>query len=187
MAKNLHFLTSAMLILLILSTAKSENFSRKLSPDSQGLKKEKLTHLHFYLHDIVTSKNPTAIPITKPGITNSSTNFGEVFMADDPLTVEPDINSKLVGRAQGMYAFASQTEFGLLMVFNLVFSEGKYNGSTLSLLGHNAIFSGVREMPIVGGSKIFRFARGYALAKTHTIDLKTKNGIEEYNVYVLHY
>ncbi|KAJ9184655.1 hypothetical protein P3X46_004359 [Hevea brasiliensis] len=187
MAKNLHFLTSAMLILLILSTAKSESFSRKLSPEAQGLKKEKLTHLHFYFHDIITSKNPTAVPITKPGITNSSTDFGTVFMADDPLTVEPDINSKLVGRAQGIYASASQTEIGFLMVFNLVFSEGKYNGSTLSLLGHNAIFSGVREMPIVGGSKIFRFARGYALAKTHTIDLKTNNAIVEYNVYVLHY
>lgn len=187
MAKSLHFLISSLLILLTLPTSKSESFSRKLSSQTLGLTNEKLTHLHFYFHDILTSKNPTAVPITNPGITNSSTHFGEAFMADDPLTVDPDINSKLVGRAQGIYASASQTDIGFLMVFNLVFLEGKYNGSTLSLLGHNAIFSGVREMPIVGGSKIFRFARGYALAKTHNVDLKTNNAIVEYNVYVFHY
>ncbi|WCJ34060.1 Disease resistance-responsive (dirigent-like protein) family protein [Euphorbia peplus] len=108
-------------------------------------------------------------------------------MADNPLTLKPDINSKLVGKAQGFYGSASQSDFDFLMIFNLVFTEGKFNGSSLSLLGHNAIFSGVREMPIVGGSKIFRFARGYALAKTHTFDLTTNNAIVEYDVYVLHY
>ncbi|XP_050229003.1 dirigent protein 22-like [Mercurialis annua] len=187
MAETLiHFLTSTVLIFLFLSPAQSHSFSKRLSPDTIGLKKEKLTHLHFYFHDIITSKNPTAIPVTKPE-TNSSTLFGTIFVADDPLTVEPDINSKLVGKAQGMYGSASQTDVEFFMVFNFVFTEGKFNGSTLSLLGHNAIFSGVREMTIVGGSKVFRFARGYAQAKTHTIDLKTNNAIVEYNVYVFHY
>ncbi|EEF24450.1 dirigent protein 22 [Ricinus communis] len=186
MAQTLHFLTSTTLILIFLSTTKSHSFSRKLSPESIGLKQEKLTHLHFYFHDIITSKNPTAIPVTKPG-TNSSTLFGTIFIADDPLTAGPDINSKRIGNAQGMFASASQTDVEFLMVFNFVFTEGKYNGSTLSLLGHNAIFSGVREMSIVGGSRVFRFARGYAQARTHTIDLKTNNAIVEYNVYVFHY
>ncbi|KDP34474.1 hypothetical protein JCGZ_12757 [Jatropha curcas] len=108
-------------------------------------------------------------------------------MADDPQTMEPDINSKLVGKAQGIYASASQSEIGFLMIFNFVFLEGKYNGSTLSLLGHNAILSGVREMPIVGGSRVFRFARGYAQARTHVFDPKTLTAVVEYDVYVSHY
>ncbi|WCJ34061.1 Disease resistance-responsive (dirigent-like protein) family protein [Euphorbia peplus] len=184
MSKTLSFFL--LTIFLFSAFAKSETFSKKLSPKSLGLKDEKLTHLHFYFHDTVTSKTPTAIPVTKPS-SNSSTLFGTVFMADDPLTLKPDINSKLVGKAQGFYGSASQSDIEFVMVFNLVFTEGKFNGSSVSLLGHNAIFSGVREMSIVGGSKVFRFARGYALAKTHTIDLSTNNAIVEYNVYVMHY
>ncbi|KAG0495391.1 hypothetical protein HPP92_000082, partial [Vanilla planifolia] len=37
---------------------------------------------------------------------------------------------------------------GLLMIMNFFFSYGKYNGSTLAILGRNEIFSEVREMPI---------------------------------------
>ncbi|MBA0830758.1 hypothetical protein Goarm_015267, partial [Gossypium armourianum] len=164
------------------------SFSNILSPKKFGLKREKLTHLHFYFHDIVSSRNPTAIPVASAASTNKShTGFGVVMMADDPLTAAPDPNSKLVGKAQGIYASAAQDEVGLLMVMNLAFMEGKYNGSSLSLLGRNTVFSRVREMPIVGGSGLFRFARGYAQAKTHTLDLKTGNAVVEYNVYVFHY
>ncbi|XVF75965.1 hypothetical protein PTKIN_Ptkin13bG0229600 [Pterospermum kingtungense] len=104
---------------------------------------------------------------------------------DDPLTIKPDVNSKIVGRAQGIYAFASQSDFSFLMVLNFVFTEGKYNGSTLSVLGSDHIPFKVREMPIVGGSGVFRFARGYAQARTY--DDRVLHTIEEYNVYVFHY
>ena len=114
----------------------------------------------------------------------SATVFGAVLMMDDPLTVGPEPSSKLVGRAQGIYASASQEEMALLMVLNFAFMEGKYNGSTLSVLGRNTIFSKVREMPIVGGSGLFRFARGYAQARTRTFNLDV---VVEYNVYVFHY
>ncbi|EXB86887.1 hypothetical protein L484_007310 [Morus notabilis] len=165
-----------------------KKFSRKLSLKELWFKREKLSHLHFYFHDIVGGKNPTAIQIAGPPVTNaSSTFFGLVTAIDDPLTVGPEPNSKQLGRAQGLYASASQSEVGLMMVLNYVFTEGKYNGSTLSILGRNAAFSAVREMPIVGGSGLFRFARGYAQARTHKFDLKTGDAVVEYNVYVLHY
>ncbi|KAI3683653.1 hypothetical protein L1987_84165 [Smallanthus sonchifolius] len=99
------------------------------------------------------------------------------MMMDDPLTVGPEPGSKLVGRAQGMYASADLKELGLLMVLNYYFTEGKYNGSTLSILGRNSAFTPVREMPVVGGTGIFRFARGYAQAKTHSVDFKRGNAV----------
>ncbi|MBA0716534.1 hypothetical protein Gotri_019565, partial [Gossypium trilobum] len=46
----------------------------------------------------------------------TATSFGTTFMVDDPLTEKPKPTSKLVGRAQGIYAFASQSDLGLLMV-----------------------------------------------------------------------
>nr|CAN61168.1 hypothetical protein VITISV_038109 [Vitis vinifera] len=150
-----------------------------------GLKEEKLSHLHFYFHDIISGPKPTAVRVAEAAMTNkSATMFGAVLMMDDPLTVGPEPSSKLVGRAQGIYASASQEEMGLLMVLNFAFMEGKYNGSTLSVLGRNTIFSKVREMPIVGGSGLFRFARGYAQARTRTFNLDV---VVEYNVYVFHY
>ena len=197
MAKTLPNLTSTVLILttftalfssLTLSTAKSHRFSRTISPETLGLKKEKLSHFHFYFHDILGGPKPTAVRVASAPITNTSaTFFGSVVVMDNPLTVGPEFNSKLVGRAQGIYASASQTEVGLLMVLNLAFTQGKYNGSALSILGRNPIFSTVREMPIVGGSGVFRFARGYAQAKTHSLDFNTGDAVVEYNVYVFHY
>lgn len=108
-------------------------------------------------------------------------------MMDDALTVAPEPNSKVEGRAQGIYASASQSELGFLMVLTFAFTEGKYNGSALSVLGRNTIESEAREMPIVGGSGLFRWARGYAQAHTHTVNFETGDAVVEYNVYVFHY
>ncbi|MDV3166731.1 MAG: dirigent protein, partial ['Waltheria sp.' little leaf phytoplasma] len=102
-------------------------FVKHISPSSLGLKREKLSHLRFYFHDIQSGKNPTAVTVVQPPPSNSSNSFfGAVSVMDDPLTVEPDINSKIVGRAQGMYAAASQSEHTMLMVFNIAFTQGKY-------------------------------------------------------------
>ncbi|KAJ0027863.1 hypothetical protein Pint_36365 [Pistacia integerrima] len=181
------------LLIILLSTtltsAKSNNnFSKTLSPKSLGLKKQKLSHLHFYFHDIVGGKNPTAVRVAQAAMTNKSpTLFGVLVMMDDPLTMQPEPSSTPVGRAQGIYSSASQSETALLMVMNFAFTHGKYNGSTLSVLGRNAVFNTVRELPIVGGTGLFRFASGYAQAKTRTFDLKSGDAVVEYNVYVFHY
>ncbi|XP_010257546.1 PREDICTED: dirigent protein 22-like [Nelumbo nucifera] len=164
------------------------SYSRVLNPATLGLKKEKLTHFRVYWHDIVSGSNATAIRVAEAPTTNTSaTGFGAVVVIDDPLTEGPELSSKHVGQAQGFYASASQKDVGLLMAMNFAFMEGKYNGSTITIMGRNHVFSQVREMPVIGGSGLFRFARGYAQARTHTFDLKTGDATVEYNVYVFHY
>ncbi|KAK1371871.1 dirigent protein 21-like [Heracleum sosnowskyi] len=165
---------------------KSQDFYK--SSPNKSLKYEKLSHLHFYFHNIVTGPNPTATRVAFSAITNTSSSlFGLVVVIDDPLTVGPEQSSKQVGRAQGMFAAASLTELSFSMVLNYVFTEGKFNGSSLSILGQNPLHSDVREMPVVGGSGCFRFARGYAEGRTHVIDWETGDAVVEYNVYVYHY
>ncbi|KAM6547873.1 hypothetical protein CsatB_019549 [Cannabis sativa] len=185
------FLTIHSSILSLTTAHDDYTYSRNLNPQKTlGLnkKQEKLTHLHFYFHDVVSGPNPTAIRVAEAKTTNTSAvSFGFVVVCDDPLTVGPEPTSKKIGSAQGIYASTSQTELSLLMALNYVFTEGKYKGSTLSILGRNAVLSGVREMPIVGGSGVFRFARGFALAKTYVANATTFDAIVEYNVYVLHY
>lgn len=107
-------------------------------------------------------------------------------MADDPLTETPDPNSKLVGRAQGLYGSSCQQELGLIMAMNYGFTDGIYNGSSISILGKNSAMNLVREMPVVAGTGVFRLARGYAIAKTHWVDLTSGDAIVGYNVTVYH-
>lgn len=149
--------------------------------------KEKITQLQFYFHDRVAGKNVTAVEVASAPMTKTSpTFFGKMFVMDDPLTEGPEPTSKLVGKAQGIYVSAGQDDFHLLMALTYVFKGGKFNGSTLAVVGNNAVLSEVREMAIVGGSGKFRLARGYALARTHTFE-KSGNAIVHYNVTVYHY
>ncbi|RYR51619.1 hypothetical protein Ahy_A06g026594 [Arachis hypogaea] len=183
MAKSKTLFSIFLVLVVILVTAKAQSFHQSISPASLGLQEEKLSHLRFYFHDVVSGPNPTALRVAQAQTTNNSaTSFGAVDVIDDTLTIAPESNSKVVGKAQGIYAFASQDEIGLLMVMNLVFVEERLNGSTLSLLGRNTVSSPVREMSIVGGTGVFRFARGYAQAKT--VSFTAQEAVVEYNVFV---
>ncbi|XP_022754046.1 dirigent protein 19-like [Durio zibethinus] len=162
------------------------DFVRSLDRGVLDLKKEKLSHFRIYWHDIVSGRNATSVRVVQPS-NISATGFGIISMIDDPLTEGPQLSSKMVGRAQGFYALSSQEEIGLLMSMNFAFTQGKYNGSTITVLGRNIVFNKVREMPVIGGSGLFRFARGYVQARTHTFNLKTGDAIVEYSCYVLHY
>ncbi|KAA8546083.1 hypothetical protein F0562_020466 [Nyssa sinensis] len=133
--------------------------------------KEVVTNLQFYFHDTLSGRNPSAMRIAQASATNSSlTLFGTVMMADDPLTEGPEPTSKLVGRAQGMYGSAGQEELGLIMAMNYGFKDGIYDGSSFTIVGLNPALNRVREMAIVGGTGLFRLARGYAIAQTYWFD-----------------
>ncbi|KAJ9697796.1 hypothetical protein PVL29_007089 [Vitis rotundifolia] len=162
------------------------SYVKQADPKKMGIRKEKLSHFRFYWHDIVSGPNPSSIQVVASP-TNSTTAFGLINMIDNPLTIGPKLSSKMVGKAQGLYTSASQEEIGLLMIMNFAFTDGKYNGSTFTVLGRNTVFSKVREMSVIGGSGLFRFAKGYVQVKTYTFNTTTKDATVEYNAYVLHY
>ncbi|MCL7024236.1 hypothetical protein MKW94_003705 [Papaver nudicaule] len=163
-------------------------FGKLLNPAKMGLKKEKLSHFRIYWHDVASGPKPTAVRIAEaPSTSKSPTLFGATVMIDDPLTEGPELSSKLLGRAQGFYASAAQTDVAYLVAMNFAFSTGKYNGSSISIFGRNPVLSKVREMPIIGGSGLFRFARGYVQFHTVNYNLKTGDATNEYNIYVFHY
>ncbi|XP_011088571.1 dirigent protein 21-like [Sesamum indicum] len=150
--------------------------------------KHKVTELHFYLHDIVSGSNPTNVPLVVTNSTSQSpTYFGLIAAIDDPLTEGPAPDSPIVGRAQGLFGSTSLDKIAYHMTFNFVFTSGKYNGSTLSVVGHNPFMDEYRELPIVGGSGVFRLARGTALLNTLTFNSTSGDAVVEYDVVVLHY
>ncbi|CAH8306242.1 unnamed protein product [Eruca vesicaria subsp. sativa] len=189
MAKLIFFPAFKILLISVVSSTgdDGENFARTIDRKLSGLhKKEKLTHYKVYWHDMVSGPNPTSIIIHAP-VKNSTTYFGGISMIDNALTAKVSRNSTLLGQAQGFYAGAAQKELGFIMAMNFVFKTGKYNGSTITILGRNSAMSKVREMPIVGGSGLFRFARGYVEARTKWVNFTSVDATVEYSCYVLHY
>ncbi|OMO92817.1 Plant disease resistance response protein [Corchorus olitorius] len=152
--------------------------------------KEKVTKLHFFFHDrFAGEQNLTAVRVARASVTDTSaTQFGLVSIMDDPLTEGFEPTSKEIGRAQGLYAFSGRDEMSMLMAMNLVFTTGDFNGSTLTILARNPAGPPYRELPIIGGSGVFRLARGVALAQMHEFNLVTTGyAIVEYDVVVIHY
>ncbi|VVA97514.1 unnamed protein product [Arabis nemorensis] len=186
MAKLIFIIASQILLLAaIVNSGKGEDFAKTIDRKHFGLRKEKLTFFRVYWHDILSGSNPSSVSI-RPPVSNSSF-FGAVTAIDNRLTTEVSVNSTLVGKAQGVYAATGQSDVSLLMVMNFAFTTGKYNGSTISILDRNAVLTKVREMPVIGGSGLFRFAGGYVEARTMWFDQKSLDATVEYSCFVLHY
>ncbi|XP_050901034.1 dirigent protein 22-like [Lathyrus oleraceus] len=174
-------------ILIIVSEQEETGFVSSINPKFFK-KKETFSHFRFYWQDIVGGNNATSIPIIPsiPKFDNSFSAFGLVRIIDNALTLGPKLNSKLLGRAQGFYAATSQTELVFLMVMNFALFEGKYNGSVITISGRDVAYDKIREMSVIGGSGVFRFAKGYVEANTISFDPITGDTIVEYNVFVSH-
>ena len=86
-----------------------------------------------------------------------------------------------MGRAQGLYGSAGQQEVDQLMAMNFVFTTGKFNGSSLSILGRNVVLHPIR------GTGAFRLARGFVQAKAYYLNLTSGDTILEYHVVAIHY
>ncbi|GER50670.1 disease resistance-responsive (dirigent-likeprotein) family protein [Striga asiatica] len=190
MGKNTLTKFSFSFILFIsILTAESNNVLAAHAKHQYG--NEKLCKFTVYWHDQVSGHHPTSVSIVSPPPypNNNNSFFGLVQMIDNKLTLDGDPKSKSIGRAQGFYAAASldPKDIALLMTMNFYFTDGKYKGSTLEILGRNAFMNKVREMPIVGGSGLFRFARGYALLSTKMLNQSTGDAIVKYDLYVMHY
>ncbi|KAG0527986.1 hypothetical protein BDA96_06G280400 [Sorghum bicolor] len=126
---------------------------------------EKLTHLHFYFHE-VNAGAPNATVVNVASLHKNTSTFGDLNVFDNALREGPDpAASRLIGRAQGIGVHASLDESGGLTAINFVFSDyGEFSGSTLATMGHFTV-SGPSERSIVGGTGKLRFARGYMTSK----------------------
>ncbi|KAJ4745782.1 Dirigent protein [Rhynchospora pubera] len=148
-------------------------------------------HLHFYMHDDYTGytgSKPTAIriitmPKTSPNDTSPRT-FGDMVALNNVLTEGPSHKSKHVGRAQGFAVRVAEGGTVSDLSLHLVFGQGAYNGSSLTVHGRIPMDQPVRESVVVGGTGHFRFAKGYMLSKNYDYNLAT-GGVVEIDVYVI--
>ncbi|KAL3628668.1 hypothetical protein CASFOL_027714 [Castilleja foliolosa] len=100
--------------------------------------KTKIIKVRLYLQDTFNTSQPIV--------------YGDVFAFQDPLTVGPDPKSTLLGRAQGTIAFSNrEASYDLHVSIAYIFTSGKYNGSTVVVVGRNNVPGSDKEFAIVGG------------------------------------
>ncbi|XP_020111012.1 dirigent protein 21-like [Ananas comosus] len=144
-----------------------------------------MTRLHFYMHATLGGPNVTTVRVVEGPAALADSNFGDLYVIDDPLTDGPAPTSMLVGRAQGFYLLDSIEGSGVLVSANLGFAaNGPHNGSTIAVYGSYADDQPEKELSVVGGSRKFRFAHGYVLIKTYSFNATTGDSILELDVYV---
>ncbi|GER41417.1 disease resistance-responsive (dirigent-likeprotein) family protein [Striga asiatica] len=141
--------------------------------------------IHLYVQDVLAGENQTVYEVARASVTSTSpTSFGQVRALDDLLTALPDPGSKKVGRIQGLITSADLAKTALAMNLNFYFTSGEIAGSTICMVGRNQIDDPTRELAVVGGTGVFRFARGYAITKLYSYDVETNHGVIEYTLYV---
>ncbi|KAJ1293071.1 hypothetical protein BS78_01G039900 [Paspalum vaginatum] len=156
------------------------------------LGKEKTTQLHFFLHDTLSGKDPSAVLIGRNALhaprPDDPTPFSSVYAADDVLTEGPERQSRVVGNAQGIYVSSGKGQLSLVLGMDFELTDGPFNGSAFVVYSRNTVTRPVgRELAVVGGRGRFRMARGYALLRTHFLDNNNGDAIIEYNVTLLHH
>lgn len=131
-----------------------------------------LKSLHFSLFQHETI-NRTGYVIVNgvqggPGITETTTPFGTLFVFQDPLTVTANRSSKLVGIAEGTSITSSLDGLRSISIAKLTLRLKNHRGS-VSIVGgtHNVKPS---DHPIVGGTEDFLFVQGYVTSSP--VDLK---------------
>ncbi|CAK9315549.1 unnamed protein product [Citrullus colocynthis] len=171
------YFTSKVSLALILTTA-------AISAATAGNSKLKQTNLILYLQDFANGPNPTFIPVAGvAGKPWNFTQFGTIFVTDNPITARPDPNSKVLGRAQGIYTVAAADGRNLLVVLTLALVDG----SSIAIQGTSRQFESVTELGVVSGTGKFRFARGFAVGKNVVIDIPNGYTLVQFNVTVKHY
>ncbi|KAJ1287356.1 hypothetical protein BS78_02G003600 [Paspalum vaginatum] len=153
---------SVLTLLLLASSA-----SLALAADDNGT----TTHLSFFMHDIQSGSDPTAVEVIKgPGSTPTAPalgmTFGDTTVMDNPVTETSSPSSAALGQMQGFYMLSSQSGAALMVCANLVLTSGDRNGSTVAVLGRDDTGQDVRELAVVGGTGAFRMATGYVLWQT---------------------
>ncbi|KAL2499189.1 Dirigent protein [Abeliophyllum distichum] len=121
-----------------------------------------LKSLHFSLFQQETINKTGYIivnGVAGPGVTQTTTPFGTLFVFQDPLTITPNFTSQVVGTAEGTSITSGLDGLQSISIAKLTLNMKRHKGS-ISVVGgtHNIKPS---DHPIVGGTGDFLFVQGY--------------------------
>ncbi|ERM93704.1 hypothetical protein AMTRI_Chr02g217100 [Amborella trichopoda] len=151
--------------------------------------------LIFYFHDIIydgtNAQNATATLVGAPQGANltkltGNNHFGDLAVFDDPITLDNNLHSPPVGRAQGMYFYDKKEFYTAWLGFSFVLNSTNYLG-TLNFIGADPLLQTTRDISVVGGTGDFFMARGVATISTDAYEgevyFRLKVNIKLYECY----
>ncbi|CAA3011610.1 disease resistance response protein 206-like [Olea europaea var. sylvestris] len=160
------------LFLCFLTSTSSVTYGQKRRP------RRPCNHLVFYFHDILFKgdnyNNATAAIVGSPAWGNKTAmaqpyNFGDLVVFDDPITLDNNLHSPPVGRAQGTYLYDQRIIYGAWLGFSFLFNSTKHVGS-LNFAGADPLMNKTREISVIGGTGDFFMARGIATLMTDAFE-----------------
>lgn len=134
--------------------------------------------LVLYFHDIIyngqNAGNATSAIVGGPEGSNKTIlagqfHFGNVAVFDDPITLDNNLHSKPVGRAQGFYLYDTKNTFTAWLGFTFVLNSTDYQG-TINFIGADPILVKTRDISVVGGTGDFFMHRGIATLFTDSFE-----------------
>ncbi|KAG6534951.1 hypothetical protein ZIOFF_008865 [Zingiber officinale] len=141
---------------------------------------ENYLHLRFFQHErILGTPNATVVLSVNADNSGLATGFGNIVAYDNALRETTDLRAPIIGHSQGLGIGSDRSGASGFTVFSMVFTGGKYNGSSLDIQGifiSQPLLETVSERAIVGGTGRFRGARGYLLSKEIVLTPETLTG-----------
>ena len=164
--------------LLLVSNAASS------SPPASHHHNQNLKSLHFTLfqHETINKTGYIIVNgVAGPGVTQTTTPFGTLFVFQDPLTVTANRSSKIAGTAQGTSITSSLDGLQSLSIAKINLRIKQHVGS-ISIVGatHNTKPS---DHPVVGGTADFLFVQGYVTSSPVNLNGLTVTYKIEFHLY----
>ncbi|KAJ0986233.1 hypothetical protein J5N97_004589 [Dioscorea zingiberensis] len=180
----------ATILLLFLLSSSTEAGKRRIRLISQPCKS-----LSFYFHDIIYNgrnmANATSAIVGAPVWANRTIlgglmHFGDVVVFDDPITLDNNLHSEAVGRAQGLYLYDKKEIYTSWLGFSFVLNSTDYKG-TINFIGADPLMEKTRDISVVGGTGDFFMSRGVATLTTDAFEgevyFRLKVDIKLYECY----
>ncbi|KAK8657093.1 hypothetical protein V6N13_035350 [Hibiscus sabdariffa] len=98
------------------------------------------------------------IPIGPDGL---GLGFGTITVIDDIITASPELQSQVIGKAQGVYVASSADGTTQMMAFTAMVEGGEYNDN-LNFYGVYKVGSTMSHVSVTGGTGKFKNACGFA-------------------------
>ncbi|BFG31857.1 hypothetical protein CerSpe_181310 [Prunus speciosa] len=137
-------------------------------------------HLVLYFHETVyngtNAADATSAIVAAPQGANLTilapqNYFGNIVIFNDPITLDNNIHSKPVGRAQGFYLYDTKDTITAWFGFSFILNSTDYQGS-INFIGPNPVFEKTRDISVVGGSGDFFMHRGVATLRSDAFEGK---------------
>ncbi|XP_028774851.1 disease resistance response protein 206-like [Neltuma alba] len=135
-------------------------------------------NLILYFHDIIyngeNAGNATSAIVAAPEGANLTKlagqfHFGNIAVFDDPITLDNNLHSKPVGRAQGFYIYDTKNTYTSWLGFTFVLNSTDHQG-TINFAGADPLMQKSRDISVIGGTGDFFMHRGVATIVTDAFE-----------------